>query len=194
MAGVIYFAIFLVIVWSFKSWRLDRKNKKEREKEFAESLEKKQKGQMAFAIYKRAASSLPFDERAKALIALKAVSLLNDEQTERIIRENEDGKKIDLPFNKRELTELVREINEYIKEVQANEQEKQWKKEVDGFRKLNKAQQKELLNRFKEKGVNDDRLFELKMIYLEDTVDNDIEMTDFMIGNTKLFTTRKRKN
>lgn len=168
MAGAIYFAIFLAIVWAFKSWRLDKKNKKEREKESAKALERKQNGQKLFSIYKESASSLPFDEQTKVFIALQSVSMLDDKQTKKLIKEHRNGKKINLPFDKQELLKLSKEAKEYIKEIQAKEQEEKWQNYLNKFRAYNKAQQELALEKLKKEGVDDERLFALKMVQLED--------------------------
>ena len=165
--NAIYIVIFFAIIRFLWGYRVDKKNKNEPEEESAKSLERKQNGQEVFAIYKEAASNLPFDEQTKIIIALKAVSILDDKQTKKLIKRHKKGKEINLPFDEQELLRLSKEAKEYINEVQAKKREEQWQNYLNRFRAYNKAQQDMVLEKLKKEGVADERLFTLKMIQLE---------------------------
>ena len=165
--NAIYIVIFFAIIRFLWGYRVDKKNKNEPEEESAKSLERKQNGQEVFAIYKEAASNLPLDEQTKIIIALKAVSILDDKQTKKLIKRHKKGKEINLPFDEQELLRLSKEAKEYINEVQAKKREEQWQNYLNRFRAYNKAQQDMVLEKLKKEGVADERLFTLKMIQLE---------------------------
>lgn len=184
--------------------RSSKQEKKEREKELAESLARQQheqekaerreaQNQKLLSIYKEIVADLPLRESTRTYIAIKAVSILNDEQKQSIIGRYEKGEMITLPLTKDELKKLDKEADAYIAKLEAEEQEKQWQQLLKTFQNANKAQQALLLERLEKKGLDEDYLFTLKMIHLKDDTNDNAEMTDFMVGNTKLFSTRKRK-
>ena len=149
--------------------------------------------QKLLSIYKEVVADLPLRESTRTYIAIKAVSILNDEQKQSIIGRYEKGEMITLPLTKDELKKLDKEADAYIAKLEAEEQEKQWQQILKTFQNANKAQQALLLERLEKKGLDEDYLFTLKMIHLKDDTNGNAEMTDFMVGNTKLFSTRKRK-
>lgn len=184
--------------------RSSKQEKKEREKELAESLARQQheqekaerreaQNQKLLSIYKEVVADLPLRESTRTYIATKAVSILNDEQKQSIIGRYEKGEMITLPLTKDELKKLDKEADAYIAKLEAEEQEKQWQQILKTFQNANKAQQALLLERLEKKGLDEDYLFTLKMIHLKDDANGNAEMTDFMVENTKLFSTRKRK-
>lgn len=164
--------------------RSANKARKEREKEQAElfrrqeqekeQLENRKKQiQKLTNIYEEAVSNytiagLPLREHTKTYIAVKTASSLNDEQRQKIIQEHENGKKITLPLDAEELKRLDEEADRYIAQLEAEAQEEQWQQIISMFRSVNKSQQALLLKRFKAKGLDEDHLFILQMIYLED--------------------------
>ena len=185
--------ILATIKWS-------RQEKKARDKELSESLarqkaerEREQRSKKLLAIYKEVVADLPLRESTKTYIAVKAISILNDKQGQDIIDRYDKGEKITLPLTKQELAKLDKEADAYIAKLEAEEQEKQWQQILNTFQNANKAQQALLLERLEKKGLDEDYLFTLKMIYLKDEIDNKTETTDYMVGNTKLFSTRKHK-
>ena len=193
--------LFTAIIREIRS---SKQEKKEREKEFAESLARQQheqekaerreaQNQKLLSIYKEVVADLPLRESTRTYIAIKAVSILNDEQKQSIIGRYEKGEMITLPLTKDELKKLDKEADAYSTKLEAEEQEKQWQQILKTFQNANKAQQALLLERLEKKGLDEDYLFTLKMIHLKDDTNGNAEMTDFMVGNTKLFSTRKRK-
>ena len=184
--------------------RSSKQEKKEREKELAESLARQQReqekaerreaqNQQLLSIYKKVVADLPLRESTKTYIAVKAVSILNDGQKQNIVNRYDNGETITLPLTKDELKKLDKEADAYIAKLEAEEQEKQWQQILKTFQNTNKAQQALLLEHFEKKGLDEDYLFTLKMIHLKDNANDNEEMTDYMVGNTKLFSTRKRK-
>ena len=181
-----------------------RREKKARDKELSESLarqkaeqkkniERERRNRKLLAIYKEVVADLPLRGSTKTYIAVKATSILNDKQGQDIIDRYDNGEKITLPLTKQELAKLDKEADAYIAKLEAEEQEKQWQQILNTFQNANKAQQALLLERLEKKGLNEDYLFTLKMIYLKDETDNKTETTDYMVGNTKLFSTKRRK-
>lgn len=198
MQGMLGTFVFIIVMFLIASRSNEKDNRKEMEKLTKKINDIRNIILEELKAVKQKSSEFPSDD-ALNWMANQIMKSLSDEDKNEILKYKIYNKELTVADFDYLYAEYTYELSERIAQQKEKETDEKFNNLRRAFKTYNKKQQKLVLDKLKS-GVGDDDLnekekkflLELELIYLSDEK-TDSEMTDVMIGNTKIASIRKRK-